>query len=824
MEASLQLPFPAATLKPILKVLQGPRRMTVLAGGVGSGKLTALQQVAGALGLRVSVHFLEYEVNLENLEARLLRALQPTLEGATVVAVRGAELIQRSAMQRLAALELAVHCVLLTNEKLDDVPRERVLYHPQPSEDFCWDLAAKLGAKSPAVVCLTAKRDLRQVAVLVQQEKAAGVGVGATDAAPHAWRDTRAVLGGASVPEERLCIDYVEGNALAGMPGVRLEEAAAMYDALSQLDAAGALPRGSGDRRDSEHFPEGAGTGSAAAMLAVRGARRGLPWLKHLDAPRSHTAELLGGAGPFNARRPDLGSFCFEAPAGSEAAASPDASGKSEECRPSPPTAAEDASPGQAVAVGAPSPDAGVAASVAASPFPAPGEAHTETSRDTFEESGEVLPSPSTGPEETSPEAADPSEAMEVDSVAGQSFSSPASSESGPAEGETVREIGGSRFVACPAVPRPARAAAAGKLADAELRQHFEETRNQLGRRMRMLVLTALAEGELSEAAGAWRRLAEQLPGGATSCLWRVTFGAGAPLCVALVFKSADTIVRAESWTVWKLRRPDPVPLARALEGFERVGTMELAASTALGLRPQARVSARAAGEHLAQHCGSKEQLQAYLIDVAEKKERGDPDDRPTPMEEFILRHKRDMKDYAQSVRERESLRALLCEVALARRFPWDFDLSSARAWYADSNLSVRMARPAENASAILKMAVERTVVFYGPPGAGKTECARALAALMAKSRGVPSFVFVNAVDALRKLSDHGLLEPGAPILLDEFRPRTSACGAQGGGGDHLKNVVDSTHTKTIEAQFNDFALPWDSPRILTKQDRRGPP
>ena len=88
------------------------------------------------------------------------------------------------------------------------------------------ELAAALGAKDPAVACQTARRDLRQIAILVSQDKAAGDGVGATDAAPHAWRDTRAVLGGARVPEERVCVDYVEANVLAGLPDDRLETAA----------------------------------------------------------------------------------------------------------------------------------------------------------------------------------------------------------------------------------------------------------------------------------------------------------------------------------------------------------------------------------------------------------------------------------------------------------------------------------------------------------------------------------------------------------------------------------------------------------------------
>jgi hypothetical protein len=141
MEAAPQLQFPKEALAPILEILRGPRRTTVLSGAVGSGKLTALQQVARALELRVAVLFLEGVVDVGNLEPRLLHALRPNLEGATVVAVRGAELIRPGALERLVALELHVHCVLLTNEKLRGVPRERIVYHPRPTNEFCLELA-----------------------------------------------------------------------------------------------------------------------------------------------------------------------------------------------------------------------------------------------------------------------------------------------------------------------------------------------------------------------------------------------------------------------------------------------------------------------------------------------------------------------------------------------------------------------------------------------------------------------------------------------------------------------------------------------------------
>ena len=152
--------------------------------------------------------------------------------------------------------------MFLTNEKLRGVPTGRVVYVPRPTDDFCLELALAHGATSPGVVCQTAKGDLRQIGILAVQDKAAGDGVGLTDAAPHAWRDTRAVLGGAPVPEERLCVAYVEANALAGMPEQRLDDAAAMYGTLAQLDASGAFGTG------------GCGVQSAMELCSSEGAGR----------------------------------------------------------------------------------------------------------------------------------------------------------------------------------------------------------------------------------------------------------------------------------------------------------------------------------------------------------------------------------------------------------------------------------------------------------------------------------------------------------------------------------------------------------------------
>ena len=254
-------------MEPIAAVLRGPKRVTALSGPVGSGKLVAVKQVARALGLPVRELHLEHEVDVGNLETQLLVALQPTLEGTPVWCVRGPELITPRALQVLATKSVHAHCLLLSNEKLGGWPRDRVLYQPKPHLEFCLDLAKELGARDAHVVCATARGDLRQVAMLVMMEKAAGDGVGNADQTPHAWMDSRDVLAGwANVPSERVLPAWIERNALAGVPEWRLEEAASYYESMAQMDAT------------SELDP-------SAVAMATRALRRGLPRLRQLSAP-----------------------------------------------------------------------------------------------------------------------------------------------------------------------------------------------------------------------------------------------------------------------------------------------------------------------------------------------------------------------------------------------------------------------------------------------------------------------------------------------------------------------------------------------------------
>ena len=101
-------------------------------------------------------------------------------------------------------------------------------------------------------------------------------------------------------------------------------------------------------------------------------------------------------------------------------------------------------------------------------------------------------------------------------------------------------------------------------------------------------------------------------------------------------------------------------------------------------------------------------------------------------------------------------------------------------------------------------------------PGLGKAPVARALAALYSQSNGKDIFAETQTSDSLRKLTEFDLLGDGMGILLDEWRPRTEACGAQGGGVYHVKNMLGPADSKTIEARFSDFTLGDNTGKCVT--------
>ena len=66
----------------------------------------------------------------------------------------------------------------------------------------------------------------------------------------------------------------------------------------------------------------------------------------------------------------------------------------------------------------------------------------------------------------------------------------------------------------------------------------------------------------------------------------------------------------------------------------------------------------------------------------------------------------------------------------------------------------------------------------------------KALASLYSRSNQRAKFVETQTSDSLRKLTEFDLLEEDMGILMDEWQPCREPCGPQGGGVDHVKNML----------------------------------
>ena len=93
------------------------------------------------------------------------------------------------------------------------------------------------------------------------------------------------------------------------------------------------------------------------------------------------------------------------------------------------------------------------------------------------------------------------------------------------------------------------------------------------------------------------------------------------------------------------------------------------------------------------------------------------------------------------------------------------------------------------------------------------------MASLYSRCGDKTKFIETQTSDSLRKLIEFDLLEEGMGVLMDEWQPRREPCGPQGGGIDHVKNMLDPADAKTIEARFHVFTLPESCVRFVTCQD-----
>ena len=280
----------------------------------------------------------------------------------------------------------------------------------------------------------------------------------------------------------------------------------------------------------------------------------------------------------------------------------------------------------------------------------------------------------------------------------------------------------------------------------------------------------------------------------------------------ALIYKGADKEVHAGTpWEAYKLSSKDPLPFAKALLRCAEV-------IFTITVEKQERTQTVTALEAI-QPCMKMDEVtfKAHLTDLKERKRLGLA---LSPETEFLVHHPADMEKLKELLLKKERMRNMLKDVDSALRFPWDFTITTktVTVFRIDPDTLRREVsdRPAD---AILDSVGVHTVVFFGPPSKGKTPCAKALASLYSRSNKKDKFVETQTSDSLRKLCEYDLLEDGVGVLLDEWQPRRDPCGSQGGGVDHVKNMLDPADAKTIEARFHDYTLPETCARFVTCQN-----
>ena len=345
-----------------------------------------------------------------------------------------------------------------------------------------------------------------------------------------------------------------------------------------------------------------------------------------------------------------------------------------------------------------------------------------------------------------------------------------------------------------------------GDAPELEIEAYVEPSSNKSFRRMCWAVLVNRNKGALSDS---WAELRDRIKCEARNFAYIVADTKKEH--TVLLFKGADMAIQTgASWEAYKLSSKDPLPFAKALlKCMEVIFTIDVASKEQL-----TRVSAM---EAIQLYLKMNElSFKAHLTDLKKQRRR---DEKLCPEAEFLVNHPKDMEKLKELLLKKERMRGMLKDVDSTLRFPWDFAITPKTVTLfriCPHTLKREVSdRPAD---AILEAVGLYTLVFFGPPGKGKTPAARALAALYSQSHGKAKFAETQTSDSLRKLTEFDFLEDGMGIVLDEWRPRAEPCGPQGGGVDHIKNMLDPADAKTIEARFNDFTLGHDQARFVTCQ------
>eukprot|EP00747_Dinoflagellata_sp_TGD_P184609 gnl/TRDRNA2_/TRDRNA2_40393_c0_seq1.p1 gnl/TRDRNA2_/TRDRNA2_40393_c0~~gnl/TRDRNA2_/TRDRNA2_40393_c0_seq1.p1 ORF type:complete len:661 (-),score=164.19 gnl/TRDRNA2_/TRDRNA2_40393_c0_seq1:217-2052(-) len=340
---------------------------------------------------------------------------------------------------------------------------------------------------------------------------------------------------------------------------------------------------------------------------------------------------------------------------------------------------------------------------------------------------------------------------------------------------------------------------------DLDIHRYVDPSKNKNFRRMVWAVIL-LPLGELEEV---WPSFSSDLSAAAKG-FHMVMANTGKEIAV-LLHKAADKVVNVKNAKPFKLIAKDPLPLVRALFRCKQV---------VFDMQLQDKGGQKVTAMEVIQSYVRLNELEfmAHLIDLKEDKRLGK--DSLTAEEQFLLAHADDMAKLKKKVAERERLKTMLQESDSTLRFPWDFDINddTVVVWRLDPETLQREVA-SDPVAAIMAAMGEQTVAFVGPPKHCKTPCAKSLASLYSATNGHDKFVLTQTADSMRRLCDFGLILAGMGILLDEWVPRTTACGAQGGGIDHVKNMVDPEDAKTIEARFTDFTVPVDCARVITCQN-----